>query len=1068
MTRLLMTISLLFLYTAVYSQSPIQVFSPNAANLGQYGQIPVNYFNGLPDISIPLTSFEAKGYDLPISLTYHASGNYPDSHPGWVGLGWSLKAGGMINRIIKGYKDERSEKEWQFLSNMGGSVVDAYYYNAEYRQSSNWNNVAYFSEISDRHAATFGHRQLDAEPDEFQVNIDDIQASFYIVGNNQVKIKSKTNANFKVSIKLDTSNSLYAVYKNRTEDRNLEANLYTYISELVITNSDGKKYYFGGDKNAIEFSFRQYPIYEPDYTIRENYWRAIGTANSWLLRKIELPNGETIEFTYEKSGTPVMMSDIHRGESYVISGSLPGSYVYDTKTEPRGRYSNVSVTFIQPSYLASIKSLVTGNEILFHRDKSKELEYIVPKNIFDVKVGDFSDYDYMNYGEFSYANLMLQSYYMQLDEIVEKNKKIRLQYSDNLQSRLKLLSVSFFDNKDRRIYKYGLTYNPLNLPPYNSKKTDHWGYYNDKYYGNTSYQNLVSYRTPDIYFMQAEMLTGIIYPTGGKSEFSYQAHSFSKVAEQFDFAIRPSVGIAGGLRIKEIKTTENGKTTTREFEYIDNLKKSSGILSGDPIYYISGKQYVDLHYRDWGQSMGINYKATYYLMQENHINQLSTTNGNHVTYSRIIEKLPDGSQIVYSYSNHDQYMDEIPVKMYDNFDNKTLTNSFTSKELERGLLLKTEYVNSAGFPVRTEMYKYNSSPQRYNDSVKSVNQMYLISNNLKRLSALKLYTFYPYLESKKTIIRDDSSRDSLTTVTNYEYNSDKLPSKISTINSKGEEEFESILYTRDLQNGVYTQMQNRNMLSFPVENIHVRNNNVIYSELSTYKMNNANSDYVSDKKYKAKLKFPLPYSQFVPFNGISKDSRYASLPEIEYTRYDRNSNIEEYVTKDGCATICIWGYSGAYPVAIFEYIATVPGASAASDIFYENFESLSSNFSFGYHSEKSHIGTYYVSMTTHSRKQYIVDYRVFKNGKWNYLKRDFIGDTTIGEVGCPLDEVRVYPKENVHITTYSYYPFTGLRSKTDEKGITESYEYDSFGRLMNVKNPNQELVKSIYYNYYNQ
>ena len=29
-----------------------QVFSPNAAELGKYGKIPVSYFNGLPNISI--------------------------------------------------------------------------------------------------------------------------------------------------------------------------------------------------------------------------------------------------------------------------------------------------------------------------------------------------------------------------------------------------------------------------------------------------------------------------------------------------------------------------------------------------------------------------------------------------------------------------------------------------------------------------------------------------------------------------------------------------------------------------------------------------------------------------------------------------------------------------------------------------------------------------------------------------------------------------------------------------------------------------------------------------------
>ena len=108
---LLQIILSFFLYANAYSQDPVQAFTPNAAGLGQYRQVSVSYFNGLPQISIPLTTFKAKGYELPINLTYHASGNKPDSHPGCVGQGWSLRAGGMINRIINRAKDEISAYE---------------------------------------------------------------------------------------------------------------------------------------------------------------------------------------------------------------------------------------------------------------------------------------------------------------------------------------------------------------------------------------------------------------------------------------------------------------------------------------------------------------------------------------------------------------------------------------------------------------------------------------------------------------------------------------------------------------------------------------------------------------------------------------------------------------------------------------------------------------------------------------------------------------------------------------------------------------------------------------------
>lgn len=105
MKRLLLILSVLLagafaLPAQTISDEITQMFSPNAAELGKYGKIPVNYFNGLPNIQVPLTTLKAKGADLPIYLTYHAGGHKPEQHPGWVGLGWTLRAGGCINRII--------------------------------------------------------------------------------------------------------------------------------------------------------------------------------------------------------------------------------------------------------------------------------------------------------------------------------------------------------------------------------------------------------------------------------------------------------------------------------------------------------------------------------------------------------------------------------------------------------------------------------------------------------------------------------------------------------------------------------------------------------------------------------------------------------------------------------------------------------------------------------------------------------------------------------------------------------------------------------------------------------
>ena len=80
--------------------------TPNATSIGIYGQIPVDYFNGLPQISIPLYEFKSGSLTLPITLSYHGGGIKPSERASWVGLGWSLQSGGIITRIMNDLPDE--------------------------------------------------------------------------------------------------------------------------------------------------------------------------------------------------------------------------------------------------------------------------------------------------------------------------------------------------------------------------------------------------------------------------------------------------------------------------------------------------------------------------------------------------------------------------------------------------------------------------------------------------------------------------------------------------------------------------------------------------------------------------------------------------------------------------------------------------------------------------------------------------------------------------------------------------------------------------------------------------
>src|SRR5688572_23420804 len=89
------------------------IMSPDAASLGKYGSYNVNYYTGVPDITIPLHNINESGIDVSLSLSYDASGFIPNKNAGIVGHNWNLIAGGAITRIVNGQPDEKYNPNWE-------------------------------------------------------------------------------------------------------------------------------------------------------------------------------------------------------------------------------------------------------------------------------------------------------------------------------------------------------------------------------------------------------------------------------------------------------------------------------------------------------------------------------------------------------------------------------------------------------------------------------------------------------------------------------------------------------------------------------------------------------------------------------------------------------------------------------------------------------------------------------------------------------------------------------------------------------------------------------------------
>ncbi len=232
--------------------------SPNAASLGVFGSIPVGHYTGVPNINIPLYEIDLDGKTIPISLSYHASGIKVAQEASWVGLGWTLNAGGCITRDMRGWDD--------FASTGGSEPKTGYYWNASNTPNNNNSagvsghtyvffeaqGIPYFAEDS----YTYNTRKIncsvgqeilkgtaDVNPDLFYYNFANHTGSMFV--NRSQYPSREPKASFrKVEEYLDAT-----------------VNLKSSTTPWFIVDGEGYRYYFGG-------SVRRFHLHRRDRTAR--------------------------------------------------------------------------------------------------------------------------------------------------------------------------------------------------------------------------------------------------------------------------------------------------------------------------------------------------------------------------------------------------------------------------------------------------------------------------------------------------------------------------------------------------------------------------------------------------------------------------------------------------------------------------------------------------------------------------------------------------------------------------------------------------------------------------------
>lgn len=258
----LFSLFLLFFSLQVFAQNQrydqvVQIIppSPDAISLGKYGAIPVSLYSGLPQVNIPLYSTKEGDIDINIGLSYMSGGVKVEEIASWVGLGWTLNAGGAIVRSVRGRSDDG-----------GGGYFDPNLMEGS-RPTGTSNNMSDLAKWRLSVAAD------DGESDIYYFNFDNYTGSFYFDTNKKPHFLNHTNLK-----------------------------VIPYISHLTldsfkVVNEKGVEYLF--DQREFQSSAsKSWTTYQgPPAAYTPN---AKEYTSAWYLSRIKSPQGFQVKFEYDQ------------------------------------------------------------------------------------------------------------------------------------------------------------------------------------------------------------------------------------------------------------------------------------------------------------------------------------------------------------------------------------------------------------------------------------------------------------------------------------------------------------------------------------------------------------------------------------------------------------------------------------------------------------------------------------------------------------------------------------------------------------------------------------------------
>lgn len=1000
-------------------QVPNSIPTPAATDLGKYGSFPVSNYTGRADVSIPLYTMNVKGVEMPITLSYDTSGILVNSLPGWVGQNWSVITGGVITRVQNGIWDEYVTPK-TFNENFT-NYFHSYSLLPELIQQPSSN----YSALQDK----IVYYKNDMEPDIFHFSFMGKSGSFFLGNDGEWKVLSDDNLEIVFDID-DINNYQETLFASYPAPQWANAKEPLTIKGFLIRDTNGTKYYFGGSKDAIDYSINLFTASRGEYVYP---WK----ADSWYLTKVtDRYDNVLYELTYERGSYIVQM--YHAVESMEVNnrasswfGHYGCSYNIEDYSFP---YNGI---IMSPVYLKNINA-ADGNSVTFHSDDlSDKHPYDIYgslyfqqklKNYVGImkRVHFYNPHDTLFYclqsnnpkysryqhnatsGEKKqdpYASMSLRK----LNRISAAGGYINYIFNyDGTNSRTHLTKLNIcsaaynYDKDHSHIGSYTFKYNNIEAIPqdYLSTEYDHWGYYNgleSEIHSLSDYEDLYYNRQPIPYASQLGMLTEIVYPTGGTSVIEYEQNDFSQCLSDDHQNMRDTVGYAGGLRVKSITEYEDESHSSvlqkKSYSYkIPGTNKSSGQLMAAPRYI--WKNWHDVTTGNHASSITSLYRSTSIIPLSNYF-------GPHLGYSYVEETKGDNSKTRYEYTNFSDGGDCLYSTILTS-NQPSPYDKFGDRSYKRGKLKAANTYNPSGQLIRSETHTYNNYGLEAN-YVLATNLVHENTGNSGDFSHYngRIYRiFYPKYDVMTTNVKTGSGNN-LTNDniyyqrSNYTINSTYLYShtfdvrmlKSVTTNRSGKSISESYSYPMDYSSDVANTMTT-NLSWLPA--------------IKTEQKENSTMSKAEETKYQSIKGRVLPSYDVAYKNG-------STVPDtiVAYDKYNDNGTLIKYTEKGQPQTKLLWGKN--------DYVLYAKIVD-------------SSNY----------LADSQLKVTADEAKDMS-----------KLLKR--------------IQSYRQYPF--LYVTSYTYNFNNQITSITDPIGYTMYYEYDKRLRLEKILDGNKHLVKKFDYQY---